>query len=95
MIYFIGTLLELYKKLEVFIEHSKSTGFLYNDISYGSDFYTGDFISDNQNEIDIYNQNDPFQLFNDIQLVELNVLKCKKKTKRKYTKRKNIDKKED
>ena len=74
MIYFIGTLLELYKKLEVFIEHSKSTGFLYNDISYGSDFYTGEFISDNQNEIDIYNQNDPFQLFNDIQLVELNVL---------------------
>ena len=30
-----------------------------------------------------------------IKKVELNVLKCKKKTKRKYTKRNNIDKKED
>ncbi len=73
MVYFIGSLIELYKKLEIFIEHSKSTGYLYNDISYGSDFYT-EFISDNQNDIEIYNQNDPFQLFNDIQLVELNVL---------------------
>ena len=35
MVYFIGSLIELYKKLEIFVEHSKSTGYLYNDIVKG------------------------------------------------------------
>jgi hypothetical protein len=74
MIYYIGTLFDLCQKIEIFIQRSKTTGFVYNDLSYGSSYYTNDFNSRNESEIENYNKNNPFQLFNDYQLVELNVL---------------------
>ena len=71
MIYYIGTLLDLCQKIEIFISSSKTTGFIYNDVFYGTSYYSNEF---NESEKENYNKNNPFQLFNDYQLVELNVL---------------------
>ena len=74
MVYYIGTLLDLCQKIEIFINRSKTTGFIYNDAFYGSSYTYDEFNSSDESEIENYNNNNPFQLFNDYQLVELNVL---------------------
>ena len=74
MIYYLATLHDLYEKIEEFIKHSQKTGFIYYDIYYGTKYYIQDFISDNLSEVQMYYENNPFQLFNDEQLRELNVL---------------------
>ena len=74
MIYYLDALLDLYQKIEIFIAHSNKTGFYYNEFLYGTFYYYDENIFNNETLSEIYKQNNPFQLFNDEQLVELNVL---------------------
>ena len=74
MIYYLDALLDLFQKINIFIEHSNKTGFYYNEFLYGTIYYIDDEILFKDEIIENYKKNNPFQLFNDEQLVELNVL---------------------
>ena len=74
MIYYLDALFDLYQKIEIFIAHSNQTGFYYNEFLYGTFYYIDEKIFNNETISELYRRNNPFQLFNDEQLVELNVL---------------------